>query len=133
MTNDNGKKPQEIWMLVLDNGDRIFRDFKPLKEDVFVHGITNERHHVVSEHYMVESTSCANCERLEDRLYHESRKAPEVEYKLGHEIEVLKKQLEMCRSNLIKISVRCEGGMHKQDFDRIAELTSECLAKLEKE
>ncbi len=65
MTNDSGKKPEEIWMLVLDNGDKILRDFEPMNEDTFIHGITNERHSVVSKHYLVEPTPCANCERLE--------------------------------------------------------------------
>lgn len=89
------------------------------------------------EHYTkttILENPCPNCERLEleaQQRYHDG-------FKVGHqccgnEIARLKAQLAMCRSNLLKISVRCEGGMHKMDFDRIAELTAECLAKLEKE
>ena len=48
---------------------------------------------------------CANCERLEDQLYHESRKANEYEYKLGHDIELLTAENERLKERL---KVACE-------------------------
>lgn len=42
-------------------------------------------------------------EELEDKLYHESRRAPEIEYKLGHEIEKLKAQLDVALDALNEI------------------------------
>lgn len=77
-----------------------------------------------------EPTPCANCERLEDQLYHESRKAPEVEYKLGHEIEVLKKQLEMCKEKLKVLRVAVND---KQPDQGAVMFIDSILAKLEKE
>lgn len=105
---------------------------------------------ITEEIHVREITPCANCERLEDQLYHESRKAPEVEYKLGHEIEVLKKQLEMCKEALQEIKLKsgmCVYGtaeMAEQPieafrqgshiaFNECAHIATQALAKLEKE
>lgn len=38
--------------------------------------------------------SCANCERLEDKLYHESRRADEVAYLKDGEIKALQAKLD---------------------------------------
>jgi predicted nuclease with TOPRIM domain len=47
----------------------------------------------------IEKLKAQNSE-LEDKLYHESRRAPEAEYKLGHEIEKLTRQLEVAKAAL---------------------------------
>jgi predicted nuclease with TOPRIM domain len=47
----------------------------------------------------IEKLKAQNSE-LEDKLYHESRRAPEVEYKLGHEIDRLQAELAQMESDL---------------------------------
>lgn len=44
----------------------------------------------------------AEISELQDKLYHESRRAPEIEYKLGHEIEVLKAKLKIAADAMKK-------------------------------
>ena len=44
--------------------------------------------------------------------------------------ERVKKDFETLKTALLKISVRCEGSMHQQDFHRIRELTHECFAAI---
>lgn len=123
--NDSGKKPREFYIAMNVYGvpHYTFRKLEDMptiyRNDAFL----------VRE-VLADPTPCANCERLEDQLYHESRKAPEVEYKLGHEIEVLKKQLEMCKEALDKILGKNEYCINKQPHKFIAD---ECLAKLENE
>lgn len=67
---------------------------------------------------------------LEDQLYHESRKTPEVEYKLGHRIEELESKLEVARTALETLKVAVND---KQPDPGAVMFISKALAQLTKE
>lgn len=69
---------------------------------------------------------------LQDKLYHATREAPEIEYKLGHEIETLREKIAVAVGALEKINSRKMSvylSMHDMMVDQIKE-AREALAKV---
>lgn len=88
MTTDSGKKIRDFWIY------ERFNETKVLTKSPYNYPSNWFQPPVYNFIHVREVTPCHNCDRLEDQLYHESRKAPEIEYKLGHEIEVLQAKLD---------------------------------------
>lgn len=75
------KTPEQIEDMALDYAHKMDSDLNSIDRRFFA---------FIAGYKAAQDDAEAEISELQDKLYHASREAPGVEYKLGHEIELLK-------------------------------------------